>query len=67
LDGLRLSLKGYNLGQIFEKNVVQDLVGKIATCSICGKKKRIENQRIRVGQFDEDIYLECRDCAAIEL
>ena len=46
--------------------MVQDLVGKIATCSICGKKKRIENQRIRVGQFDEDIYLECRDCAGVE-
>jgi hypothetical protein len=48
---LRLSLKGYNLGQMFEKNVVQDLVGKIATSSICRKKKKREKQRIELDSL----------------
>jgi hypothetical protein len=32
-----------------------NLVNKFSTCSICGKRNRV------------DVYLECKDCAAIPL
>ena len=44
-------------------------LGQIETCSICGKRKKIARQRIEVisNNRQVDIYLECKDCAAIPL
>ena len=46
-----------------------NLVDKFSTCSICGKRKIIANHRDKVlnKQNRVDIYLECKDCAAIPL
>ena len=46
-----------------------NLVDKFSTCSICGKRKIIANHRDRVlnKQNRVDVYLECKDCAAIPL
>ncbi|HJU78681.1 MAG TPA: hypothetical protein VJ599_03845 [Nitrososphaeraceae archaeon] len=47
----------------------QDLIGKFAICSICGKQKLIEKQRTQLSkdQMRLDTYLECKDCASIPL
>jgi len=44
-------------------------LGKLEACSICGKRKKIRRQRIEVISNNRhvDIYLECKDCAAIPL
>jgi len=45
------------------------LVGNFSTCSICGKRRIIASQRNKVlsKQVGTDVYLECKDCAAIPL
>jgi len=45
--------------------MVEDYLGKVATCNICKKKKIIVSQRnqIKNSKGDLDIYLECKDCA----
>ena len=45
------------------------LVGTFSTCSICGKRRRIANQRNKVlsNQVGMDVYLECKDCASVPL
>lgn len=45
------------------------LVGNFSTCSICGKRRIIASQRNKVlsKQDGVDVYLECKDCAAIPL
>lgn len=45
------------------------LVGNFSTCSVCGKRKIIANQRNKAlnRQNRIDVYLECKDCAAISL
>jgi predicted nucleic acid binding AN1-type Zn finger protein len=46
------------------ESMAENLVGKIATCSICGKEKTIENQCNKVrGQGGIINILECKDCA----
>ena len=49
--------------------VSENLIGKLAICSICGKQKLISNQRtqLRKDRIRLDIYLECKDCASIPL
>jgi uncharacterized protein YlaI len=44
-------------------------LGKFETCSICGKIREIERQRIEILRNNRlvDVYLECTDCAAIPL
>jgi hypothetical protein len=46
-----------------------NLVDKFSTCSICGKRKIIASHRDKVldKQNIIDVYLECKDCAAIPL
>jgi hypothetical protein len=46
-----------------------NLVDKFSTCSICGKRKIIARHRDKVldKQNIVDVYLECKDCAAIPL
>jgi hypothetical protein len=45
------------------------LVGNFSTCSVCGKRKIIAKQLNKVlsQQNSIDVYLECKDCAAIPL
>ena len=45
------------------------LVGNFSTCSVCGKRKIIAKQlnKILSQQNSIDVYLECKDCAAIPL
>ncbi|HEX6379464.1 MAG TPA: hypothetical protein VFZ60_10350 [Nitrososphaeraceae archaeon] len=45
------------------------LVGTFSICSICGKRRRIANQRNKVlsNQVGMDVYLECKDCASVPL
>jgi len=44
-----------------------NLVDKFSTCSICGKRKIIARHRDKVldKQNIVDVYLECKDCAAV--
>ena len=44
-------------------------LGKIETCSICGKRNEIGRQRIEILRNNRfvDVYLECKICAAIPL
>lgn len=46
-----------------------NLVDKFSTCNICGKRKIIARHRDKVlyNQNVVDVYLECKDCAAIPL
>ena len=46
-----------------------NLVDKFSTCSVCGKRKIIARHRDKVlnKQNRVDVYLECKDCAAIPL
>ncbi|HKQ20468.1 MAG TPA: hypothetical protein VJS91_00385 [Nitrososphaeraceae archaeon] len=50
-------------------NTKMNLVGRVSTCNICGKQKIIATQRNKVlnGRIEVDVYLECKDCAAIPL
>lgn len=45
------------------------LVGTFSICSICGKRRKIANQRNKVlsNQVGVDVYLECKDCASVPL
>jgi hypothetical protein len=45
------------------------LVGNFSTCSVCGKRKVIAKQLNKVlsKQNSIDVYLECKDCAAVPL
>lgn len=45
------------------------LVGNLSTCSVCGKRKVIAKQLNKVlsKQNSIDVYLECKDCAAVPL
>ena len=45
------------------------LIGNFSTCSVCGKRKIIAKQLNKVlsQQNSIDVYLECKDCAAIPL
>ena len=45
------------------------LVGNFSTCSLCGKRKVIAKQLNKVlsKQNSIDVYLECKDCAAVPL
>ena len=45
------------------------LVGNFSTCSVCGKRRKIAKQLNKVlsKQNSIDVYLECKDCAAIPL
>ena len=45
------------------------LVGNFSTCSVCGKRRIIAKQLNKVlsKQNSIDIYLECKDCAAVPL
>ena len=45
------------------------LVGNFSTCSVCGKRKIIAKQLNKVlnQQNSIDVYLECKDCAAVPL
>jgi hypothetical protein len=45
------------------------LVGNFSTCSVCGKRRIIAKQLDKVlsKQNSIDVYLECKDCAAIPL
>ena len=45
------------------------LVGNFSTCSVCGKRKIIAKQLNKVlsKQSSIDVYLECKDCAAVPL
>jgi len=45
------------------------LIGKFSTCSVCGKRRIIAKQLNKVlnKQNSVDIYLECKDCAALPL
>lgn len=45
------------------------LVGTFSICSICGKRRKIANQRNKVlsNQVGMDVYLECKDCASVPL
>jgi hypothetical protein len=44
-------------------------IGKFSTCSVCGKRRIIAKQLNKVlnKQNSVDIYLECKDCAALPL
>jgi len=44
-------------------------IGKFSICSICGKRNIIASQRNKVWEKRSviDIYLECKECAAIPL
>jgi hypothetical protein len=46
-----------------------NFVNKFSTCSICGKRKPIARYRDKAlnKQNRVDVYLECKDCAAIPL
>ena len=46
-----------------------NLVGNFSTCSVCGKRKIIAKQRNKLlsQQNSVDVYLECKDCAAIPI
>jgi hypothetical protein len=46
-----------------------NLVGNFSICSVCGKRKIIAKQRIKLlsQQNNVDVYLECKDCAAIPI
>jgi len=45
------------------------LVGNFSTCSVCGKRRIIAKQLDKVlsKQNSIDVYLECKECAAIPL
>jgi RNase P subunit RPR2 len=45
------------------------LVGNFSTCSVCGKRRIIAKQLSKVlsKQNREDVYLECKECAAIPI
>jgi hypothetical protein len=45
------------------------LVGNFSTCSVCGKRKIIVKQRDKIlsKQNSIDVYLECKECAAIPI
>jgi hypothetical protein len=45
------------------------LVGQFSICSICGKRKIIAKHldKLLDKQNRMDIYLECKDCAALPL
>ena len=45
------------------------LVGNFSTCSVCGKRRIIAKQLNKVlsKQNSIDVYLECKDCAAVPL
>jgi len=45
------------------------LVGNFSTCSVCGKLRIIAKQLSKVlsKQNREDVYLECKECAAIPI
>jgi hypothetical protein len=55
--------------RISNKNMDMIFLGKFETCSICGKIREIERQRIEILRNNRlvDVYLECTDCAAIPL
>jgi hypothetical protein len=56
-------------GEISNRNKDMVFLGKIETCSICGKRNEIERQRIEILRNNRliDVYLECKNCAAIPL
>jgi hypothetical protein len=45
------------------------LVGNFSTCSVCGKRRIIAKQLNKVlsKQNSIDVYLECKECAAIPI
>jgi hypothetical protein len=45
------------------------LVGNFSICSVCGKRKIIVKQRDKIlsKQKSIDVYLECKECAAIPI
>ena len=45
------------------------LVGNFSVCSVCGKRKIIAKQRNKMlsKQNSIDVYLECKECAAIPI
>jgi hypothetical protein len=45
------------------------LVGNLSICSVCGKRKIIAKQRNKIlsKQNSIDVYLECKECAAIPI
>ena len=45
------------------------LIGNFSICSVCGKRKIIAKQRNKIlsRQNSIDVYLECKECAAIPI
>jgi hypothetical protein len=68
---IQCTLRGVNgeTRELSKKNKDMIFLGRRETCSICGKRGEIGRQRIEILSNNRlvDVYLECKDCAAIPL